>query len=297
MNFYNLPKGICSVVVGCACASLVDGFEIVPCVLALIFVVFLQITVNLQNNYCELYYHKSRVLDVGLSGRLIEMSPNDVYSLKVVSFMFMILTATVGLGLAVIGGWPAILIGVLIFSALYFYNATRYAIRFSRWAPFVIFFFFGPLAVFGCFFLETFHDLRDPYTPVEIYLPIFMGCVMGFYAVNVWLVRERMRVAILPTKSKHFASRATPESIRRMLLFNIIAIFVLQAGLCFAVGLTNPWIVLTLPIICLIGNLLELRKVEGVYKDVSAYRVLTIYGLANMILYTVGCVVYQIYII
>lgn len=290
MNFYNLPMGICSVIVGCMAASYVEIFEIVPFVLSLIFVSLLQIGVNLQNNYSELHYHKHYVADVELTGKLMTLTENDELPLKVASFMFISLAFTIGLGLGVVGRWPAIVVGIIILVAVYFYNNSNNAIRYSRLAPLVVWFFYGPVAVMGCFFLETYHSLRDAYTAHEVFLAFLISGIMGIYAENVWLLRERMRSVILPGHSGIYVSRISPRALSRIVFVNTILIFVAQTVLVFVV-IPYSWAWETLPVICLAGNFISYRKSCTLGRNVSDYRAITLIGLANMIFYTVAVTV------
>jgi len=295
MNLYDVPKGICSVLVGSSCAAFFDNFDVLTCTLTIIFIILLQIAISLQTNYCELRYHKMRKVDIELTGKIMVLTSEDHIPLRVASIAFLLLATTVGLGLAVIGGWPACLTGAIVTAALYYYNLTNYPLRYSKWTPLMVFFFFGPVAVLGTYFLSSYRDITTPYTAHEIIVPVILSSIMGLYAANIWLIREKMRFAIQDSNEDTFIYRITPGQVRKLILLNTIVLFILQTLLGFVASRQAFITLLPIPILCLTGNLALYIASAKLKQQNTAYRTITILSIYNMVLYTVLVLLYQIY--
>lgn len=295
MNLYNTPVGVSSVIIGCVTASYVGAFNPSTSALALLFVFLIQITLNLQNNFCELYYHHNDMLDMGLNGNTYQLSRIDSIPLRMATMVMAILSMTVGLGLATTGGWPTLLIGLIIFGSLFYYNAGKHAIRFSPWVPLLVFCFYGPVAVLGTYILQTFRVLPNPWSWQACWITVYMSIISGFLAVNVWMIRERMRSVILPKRYVTYYTGSRIKILKWIFLSSTFIIFILQITLCYMTnfgGLST--ITYIAPTICFAVNLYIWKKGHNVNADKKLFRRLAFLTIGVMFFYALSTLAYYL---
>ncbi|UCG08583.1 MAG: UbiA family prenyltransferase, partial [Desulfobacterales bacterium] len=106
-----LPAAVAPVVVGSALAFAHRSFTFLPAVAAMLVALFLQIAVNLANDYFD--FIKGVDTDDRLGPTRVTQSgliPVDYVKIGII--LTFILAAVPGLYLLKIGGWPALLIGI-----------------------------------------------------------------------------------------------------------------------------------------------------------------------------------------
>lgn len=296
MNLYNLPKGICAVLLGCAAASYLGTFELIPATLAFIFVIFIQITVNLQTVYSELHNYSGKVLDLSFTGRPIVLGKDMELPLKMCMMMFGILSTTSGLGLATIGGWPALLVGALLFGIVVYYRYSHTSVRFTFYAPLIVFFFYGPIGVFGTYLLQAFNYSDYVFQWNDFYIPSLLSIVSGLYACNIWVLGERMRNVLLPPDMRKFFTGKHSGVLKRLFITNTIVIFLLQVYICSR-AMENTISILSYgaPVACFAINLWIWQRAKKVAAGRGMeYRRLMFWCMGGMILYAVCTLVWLI---
>lgn len=286
MSLYNVPMGVSSVVSGCVCAAYYGNFALIPSILAVMFAILVQITANLQNSYCELHYRGVYLVDNLFCKKPTAVTKSMELPLQMSALVFGILSMTFGLGLCSVGGWAALIVGILIFGSLYLYNANKFAIRFSFFAPFVIFFFFGPVAMSGTFLLVGYDSVGHMLGGTMFDATFLSSCVMGFCATNVWFLRERMRAVLMPDEFQGYYSGRRAIVLKYGFLTNSVLIFLLQIWLTFGAKMGRiymmSWIV---PAIVFGVNLYVWQKAKdkGDYGDNAYFSRLCVLAIANMI--------------
>lgn len=149
-----LPAAVAPVLMGTAMA-LGDGIQHFPTAfLCLLGALALQIATNLANDYYD--YKKgadtqerigpTRVMQAGL------ISPGKVQAAFILAF---ILAALICAGLVMRGGWPIAVIGVLAILAGILYTAGPYPLGYAGLGDFLVFIFFGPVAVAGTYYVQS----------------------------------------------------------------------------------------------------------------------------------------------
>ena len=166
-----LPAGAGPVLIGIALSYRWESFDLLAAVLTLICALLLQVSSNLINDYYD-----------GVSGLDNEerLGPPRAVSLGLIPANRVKKGFQLTLGLSLIlgtylmfqGGWPIIIIGL---SSLFFawaYTGGPFPLSYFGLGELAAFLFFGPIAVYGTWFLQT----KQLVPPNNV---IFMGCGVG----------------------------------------------------------------------------------------------------------------------
>lgn len=149
-----LPAACGPVILGTGLA-LGDGvFRLLPALACLLVALLLQIGSNLANDVLD--FKKGidtkertgplRVTQAGL------LTPRQMLAGTIVVFT---LAAAVGLYLIYLGGWPIFLLGLLAIISAIAYTGGPFPLGYNGLADIFVFFFFGPVAVIGTYYLQA----------------------------------------------------------------------------------------------------------------------------------------------
>jgi 1,4-dihydroxy-2-naphthoate octaprenyltransferase len=149
-----LSAAVAPVLVGTAVAAAHGQFHGLVFGVTLAAALFIQIGTNLANDLFDFEQGADtadrlgppRVTQTGL------MSPAEVRTAMVVSFGAAVLC---GCYLAVVGGWPIVMIGVLSIAAGVAYTGGPWPLGYHGLGDAFVFVFFGLVAVMGTFYLQT----------------------------------------------------------------------------------------------------------------------------------------------
>jgi 1,4-dihydroxy-2-naphthoate polyprenyltransferase len=149
-----LPAAVAPVMVGTAVAYGMGYFQLAPASAALLAALLLQIGANLANDVFDFYrgcdnaqrLGPIRVTQAGL------LSPAQVLAGMWIVFG---LAALLGLYLIWVAGWPLLLVGVASILAAVAYSGGPLPFGYFGLGDFVVFVFFGPVAVCGTFFVQA----------------------------------------------------------------------------------------------------------------------------------------------
>lgn len=149
-----LPAAVGPVLVGSAVAFRDGRFTFLPAFCCLIGAMLLQIGVNLANDYFDFKNNidsEERLgpLRVTQSGLI---SPGEV---KRGMIFCLFLAALVFLYLAVVGGWPIVIIGAASVLAALAYSGGPYPLASNGLGELFVFIFFGLVAVGGTYFIQA----------------------------------------------------------------------------------------------------------------------------------------------
>jgi 1,4-dihydroxy-2-naphthoate octaprenyltransferase len=149
-----LPACVAPVLVGTAAAILDHAFRLLPALAALAGALFLQIGVNLANDYFD--YIKgldtaervgpTRVTQSGL------IAPSRVLTGMIVSFA---LAAITGSYLVYAAGWVVAVIGGASILAALMYSGGPFPLASNGLGDLFVFIFFGPVAVCGTYYVQA----------------------------------------------------------------------------------------------------------------------------------------------
>jgi 1,4-dihydroxy-2-naphthoate octaprenyltransferase len=149
-----LPATISPVVVGVALAAADGHFKPIPAVATLLAALLIQIGVNMANDYFDF------VRGIDTSDRIgpVRVAASGLISLENLRLgIGVVLGVTVLLGvyLAIVGGWPIVVIGLASILAVLAYSGGPYPIASNGLGDLFAFIFFGLVAVGGTYYIQA----------------------------------------------------------------------------------------------------------------------------------------------
>jgi 1,4-dihydroxy-2-naphthoate polyprenyltransferase len=148
-----LPAALAPVLVGTGAAAALDGFRLVPALLALLVAVALQVAVNYANDYSD----GTRGTDAVRVGpmRLVgsgAATPRQVLVAALASFA---VAGLAGLALAALSSWWLVAVGAVCIAAAWTYTGGPLPYGYRALGEVFVFVFFGLVAVVGTTFAQT----------------------------------------------------------------------------------------------------------------------------------------------
>ncbi|GAB3194481.1 1,4-dihydroxy-2-naphthoate polyprenyltransferase [Geodermatophilus arenarius] len=148
-----LPAALAPVLVGTGAAAALDGFRLVPALLALLVALALQVAVNYANDYSD----GRRGTDAVRVGpmRLVgsgAASPRAVLMAALLSFA---VAGVAGLVLAALSSWWLVAVGAVCIAAAWTYTGGPLPYGYRALGEVFVFVFFGLVAVAGTTFVQT----------------------------------------------------------------------------------------------------------------------------------------------
>ncbi|HEX2074958.1 MAG TPA: 1,4-dihydroxy-2-naphthoate polyprenyltransferase [Geodermatophilus sp.] len=148
-----LPAALAPVLVGTGAAAALDGFRLVPALLALLVALALQVAVNYANDYSD----GTRGTDTVRVGpmRLVgsgAAAPRLVLGAAMAAFA---VAAAAGLVLAALSSWWLVAVGALCIAAAWTYTGGPLPYGYRALGEVFVFVFFGLVAVVGTTFVQT----------------------------------------------------------------------------------------------------------------------------------------------
>ena len=175
-----LPLAVAPIVLGSASADLVDRFDPVLAVLALLVALLLQIGVNYANDYSDGIRgtDANRVGPVRLTGSGL-VRPQAVMRAAAITFG---LAAICGLAIVLLTGqWWLVVVGALSIIAAWYYTGGKSPYGYAGLGEIAVFIFFGLIATVGTAYVQILEI--DP-------MAVLLGINFGFYATAVLLVNN-----------------------------------------------------------------------------------------------------------
>lgn len=180
-----LPLAVAPIVLGSASADLVDRFDPLLALLALLVALLLQIGVNYANDYSDGIRgtDANRVGPLRLTGSGL-VRPQAVKFAAALTFG---LAALAGLAIVLLTGqWWLIAVGVLCIIAAWYYTGGKSPYGYAGLGEISVFIFFGLIATVGTAYIQI----------LEIdAMAVLLGINFGFYATAVLLVNNIRDVA------------------------------------------------------------------------------------------------------
>ena len=175
-----LPLAVAPIVLGSASADLVDRFDPLLAVLALLVALLLQIGVNYANDYSDGIRgtDANRVGPVRLTGSGL-VRPQAVMRAAAITFG---LAAICGLAIVLLTGqWWLVVVGALSIIAAWYYTGGKSPYGYAGLGEIAVFIFFGLIATVGTAYVQILEI--DP-------MAVLLGINFGFYATAVLLVNN-----------------------------------------------------------------------------------------------------------
>jgi 1,4-dihydroxy-2-naphthoate polyprenyltransferase len=227
-----LPAALAPVLVGTGAAAALDGFRPVPAALALVVALALQIAVNYANDYSD----GIRGTDADRVGpmRLVgsgAATPRQVLIATALSFA---VAGIAGLALAALSSWWLVAVGAVCIAAAWTYTGGPLPYGYRALGEVFVFVFFGLVAVVGTTYVQT---RTLPGLAFAVAVPIGL-LIVAILVVNNLRDIEGDAVAGKRTLAVLLGDRAT-----RWLFVGLLGVAFLVVA---AVGLTRPWVLLSL---------------------------------------------------
>jgi len=212
-----LPLAVAPIVLGSASADLVDRFDPLLALLALLVALLLQIGVNYANDYSDGIRgtDANRVGPVRLTGSGL-VRPQAVKLAAAVTFG---LAALAGLAIVLLTGqWWLIAVGLLCIVAAWYYTGGKSPYGYAGLGEIAVFIFFGLIATVGTAYIQI----------LEVdSMAILLGVNFGFYATAVLLVNnirdvETDRQSGKKTLSVRIGVRASKVLFAALLILPVI---------------------------------------------------------------------------
>jgi 1,4-dihydroxy-2-naphthoate polyprenyltransferase len=148
-----LPAALAPVLVGTGAAAALDGFRLVPALLALLVALALQVAVNYANDYSD----GRRGTDTDRVGpmRLVGSGaarPGQVLAAALTAFA---VAGLAGLALAALSSWWLVAVGAVCIVSAWTYTGGPLPYGYRALGEVFVFVFFGPVAVVGTTFAQT----------------------------------------------------------------------------------------------------------------------------------------------
>lgn len=175
-----LPAAVAPVLIGCALAWRLDGFNWLPALFCMLFALLVQVLANFANDYFDGVQGRDTVKRIGptrmvASGRV---SPQAMWR---AALLVGALSFIVGCGLIPFGGWWLLLVGVVSLLSALAYTGGPYPLGYHGWGELFVLIFFGFVAV-TCTVYVQMGDI-----PLAAW-PIAAG--VGMLAVNLLVVNN-----------------------------------------------------------------------------------------------------------
>ena len=234
-----LPLAIAPIVLGSASADLLDRFDPLLALLALLVALLLQIGVNYANDYSDGIRgtDANRVGPLRLTGSGL-VRPQAV---KLAAALTFGLAALAGLAIVLLTGqWWLIAVGLLCIVAAWYYTGGKSPYGYAGLGEIAVFIFFGLIATVGTAYIQIL-DL-DP-------MAILLGVNFGFYATAVLLVNnirdvETDRQSGKSTLSVRIGVRASKALFALLLVLPVIFnLFLAALYPATIIGLANLMLV------------------------------------------------------
>jgi 1,4-dihydroxy-2-naphthoate octaprenyltransferase len=188
-----LPAAVAPVVVGSALAFSHRSFAFLPAAAALMVALFLQIAVNLANDYFD--FMKGIDTDDRLGPLRVTQSgliPSEYVKLGII--ITFVLAAGPGVYLLMLGGWPVLLIGLACGLAALAYSGGPYPLASYGLGDVFVFIFFGLVAVGGTYYVQTLQMTL---------MSLLMGVIVGLMITAILVVNNLRDIQTDRRAGKH----------------------------------------------------------------------------------------------
>jgi 1,4-dihydroxy-2-naphthoate polyprenyltransferase len=148
-----LPAAVAPVLVGTGAAAGLDGFRLVPALLALVVALALQVAVNYANDYSD----GRRGTDTDRVGpmRLVGSGAAPARQVLLAAALSFGVAAVAGLALAALSSWWLVAVGAVCIAAAWTYTGGPIPYGYRALGEVFVFVFFGLVAVVGTAYVQT----------------------------------------------------------------------------------------------------------------------------------------------
>jgi 1,4-dihydroxy-2-naphthoate octaprenyltransferase len=227
-----LPAALAPVLVGSGAAAALDGFRLVPALLALVVALALQVAVNYANDYSD----GRRGTDDDRVGpmRLVGSGAAAPRQVLVAAGLAFGVAAVAGLALAAMSSWWLVAVGAVCIAAAWTYTGGPLPYGYRALGEVFVFVFFGLVAVVGTTYAQT---RTLPGLAFAVSVPVGL-LIVALLVVNNLRDIEGDAVVGKRTLAVLLGTRAT----RLVFVGLLVGAFAVVA----AVAVVRPWVGLAL---------------------------------------------------
>lgn len=230
-----LPAAAAPVIVGSAMAFIDGAFRWGPALAALLAALLLQVGANFANDL----FDYQRGADAGERLGPMRVTQSGLLTpAQVRNGMWVVfgLAALLGLYLALIAGWPVVVMGLASIAAAVAYTGGPFPFGYYGLGDLFVFLFFGVVAVMGTYFVQA-----RAWSTLALWSSIPMGCLItAILVVNNLRDIQSDRMA-----GKHtLAVRLGPKDTRIEFLVCLVGAYMVPP-LLWLMGEMTAWIMLT----------------------------------------------------
>ena len=239
-----LAASICPVLIGSSLAFQYDSFSFNIFFFTISAALLIQIGTNFFNDVYDFLKGADNQDRLGPQ-RAVQsdlVSPRMMITYGSISFLIAIFC---GVPLVVVGGWPILTIGLLSIVSGYLYTAGPYPLGYNGWGDIFVFIFFGPIAVCGTYYLQTYNVSS---------LSVLYGICLGALSTCLLCVNNIRDVKNDKLAGKRtIAVRVSPYFVR--CIFSLLLILVNILNIYVYTKLFGSYFIFSLLIIFLILSL------------------------------------------
>ncbi|MCW2703010.1 MAG: menA [Blastococcus sp.] len=227
-----LPAALAPVLVGTGAAAALDGFRLVPALLALVVALALQVAVNYANDYSD----GRRGTDADRVGpmRLVGSGAAAPRQVLVAAGLAFAVAAVAGLGLAALSSWWLVAVGAVCIAAAWTYTGGPLPYGYRALGEVFVFVFFGLVAVVGTTYVQT---RTLPGVAFAVAVPI------GLLIVAILVVNNLRDIDGDADVGKRTLAVLLGDRATRL---TFVGLFVVAFAVISAVGAVRPWALLGL---------------------------------------------------
>jgi 1,4-dihydroxy-2-naphthoate polyprenyltransferase len=227
-----LPAALAPVFVGTGVAAALDGFRLVPALLALLVALALQVAVNYANDYSD----GKRGTDAVRVGpmRLVGSGAATPRQVLVAAALAFAVAGLAGLALAALSSWWLVAVGAVSILAAWTYTGGPIPYGYRALGEVFVFVFFGLVAVVGTAFGQT--ESLDG-------LAFVAAVPIGLCSVALLVVNNLRDVHGDAAVGKRTLAVLLGESRTRVAYTGLL---VVAFGVVVAIGVARPWALLGL---------------------------------------------------
>ena len=180
IRFKTLIASIAPIIVSSALCYKFYFFDFKIFYATLIAAALLQILANFINDLYDFKKGSDQDSRIGPDRMVQKGYLSEQEMIKAIYIVF-IIALFVGFYLVNVGGIIILLIGLSSFLFAYLYTATRFAIAYNGFGEIFVFLYFGVIAAFGTFYLQTLDYKHDV---------IILGIIMGCLNINLLVINN-----------------------------------------------------------------------------------------------------------
>lgn len=175
-----LYAGIAPVILGSALALQAGSFQLIPAILCLLFSFLVQIGCNYANDYYDFVNGVDTKERIGFK-RMVSSGVIAPKSMKLATFLVLLVAFFIGCGLIRYGGWELLLVGGMSIACAIAYTGGPFPLGYYGLGDIFVFIFYGLIAVMFTFYVQA-----NYFSTSAFWVAVGCGCL----AANIRLVND-----------------------------------------------------------------------------------------------------------